>query len=162
MFLSQADLSAAEKESIFALAKVNGQSKVIADHTYHLVAVRFDPLPLLSVSGSRGSFWIVDGEFGKKQMRPLEPKEVLKGELPPGVLLTWLRLPAKGKVEVLFGVIAIDVNATPAEVRKQLLQAGCKPFIADVSKLPAVKAESAAKLAEQMRKLGDRKPEKKP
>ena len=87
---SQTDLTAAEKEHIFSVAKVNGRTKIIAGRTYHLVAVRFDPLPLLSVSGSRGPFWIFDGGFGKARMRWVESKE-LKGDLPLGLQLSWLR-----------------------------------------------------------------------
>jgi hypothetical protein len=155
-----AEVAAAEKQSAFGVAKVNGRTKVIEDHTYHLVAVHYDPLPLLSISGSRGSFWIIDGEFGEARMYPVDPKEALEGKLPPGLGLVWLRLPAEGKVEMVFGVTAPKRKATPAEVRKLLIQAGYQPFIVEGNIIPAIQVENATELVEQMRRMDKRNPTK--
>jgi hypothetical protein len=129
-----AEVAAAEKQSAFGVAKVNGRTKVIEDHTYHLVAVHYDPLPLLSISGSRGSFWIIDGEFGEARMYPVDPKEALEGK------------PKR--------------KATPAEVRKLLFQAGYQPFIVEGNIIPAIQVENATELVEQMRRMDKRNPTK--
>jgi hypothetical protein len=134
------------------VAKVNGRTKEVAGKTYHLVAIRYEAALDLLVSGSRGPFWLVNGEFAEARMLPPQPEESPKGDPPHGVRLLWLRLPPDGQLEVLYGVTAPKPGASPAQLRQQLLKDGYRPFVADVAKLPAVQVQTAAELAERLPK----------
>lgn len=84
-------------------------------------------------------------------------EEMLPGKLDLGIRLAWMKLPDKGNLEVLFGLVYSETPESPAQYRKQLLEAGCKPFTIDVTMLPEVKAETAESLSEQMLKIGLKK-----
>jgi hypothetical protein len=151
--LGASQVGAAEKQSVYAVAKVDGKTKRIDGEVYHLVAIKLDPSVLLLNTGLGSSVLLVKGSEGKVALaegdeeRRLEDKEHRYS-------LCWLRLPAKGEIEVLWGGLS-DPKEGEAVLRERLIKAGYAPFKVDVQKLPVVKPGDAKGLLAELDRLAE-------
>ena len=73
-------------------------------------------------------------------------------------MTAWVRLPEKGTVEAMLGVIAYSPeNRDKKAVRQQLLKLLYKPFTLDVKDIPVVEAKTAEELSKAVLALPEPK-----
>jgi hypothetical protein len=139
--------------TVFGLARVNGQSKKVDGRTYHLVALYFDPRVLLLGTNTTDVECLLNGKpLADWTLQPTAD-EKLPGASDLRLRLTWLALPEKGDLEVLFGPVHHDGSVLgPDGKRKQMREGGFVPYTVGVDRLPAVKATTVKQLAEAMEK----------
>jgi len=142
---------AAEKKTVYAVAKVDGRTKRIDGKVYHLVAMKLDPSVFLLNTGLGSSVLLINGSHGKAALEDGDKERELQ-DRGHRIHLLWLHLPDKGEIEVLWGGLS-DPKEKDAELRVRLIKAGYAPFTVDVQKLPAVKAGDAKELVFALDKL---------
>jgi hypothetical protein len=142
---------AAENETVFAVAKVDGKTKMIDGHIYHLVAIKLDARIWLQGTGLGSPVLAVEGNLGKTALADGD-KERDMAERAGGVEMLWLRLPEKGEIEVVWGALS-DPKESATELRDRLVKAGYKSFKIEVRKIPVVKADGKKELSAALDRL---------
>ncbi len=148
----------AEKHQVVtAVVKVNGKTKQFDGEKYHLVALQYDPIVDLLISGSTSVYWLINDKGRAETVRQVELADRLPGKLEsprPGsvLLMMWLKLPAEGELEILVGAVIVGPEKGE-QLRKKLLDYNYVPFTIDVSKIPDLKADTAEELSRELKKL---------
>ncbi len=140
-----------EKETVFAVAKIDGKTKKLDGKVYHLAAIKLDPSVLLLNTGSGSSVLLVKGSVGKVALEEGDKERELE-DAGHRYRLYWLRLPDTGEIEILWGGLSDPKEAEPV-LRERLIKAGYLPFKVDVQKLPVVKPGDAKELLSELDKL---------
>lgn len=143
--------------TISAVARVAGASKAVDGVTHHLVAWRFDRMQYMRQTNGSDLCWSLAAGDGT----PL-PQAVVDagpvGRWEDGVMTAWVRLPEKGTVEAMLGVISYSpANHDKKAVRQKLLKARYKPFTLDVKDIPVVEAKTAEELSKAVLALPEPK-----
>jgi hypothetical protein len=149
---------AAEKEPtvvVKGIVKVAGRKKVIDGKTYSLVGLREDWAKLLGVGGATDVAEVVNGKVGDRMMRPPSAEDSLRGKGYGGDALVWLRLPERGRLEYLCGVIHGPVGDVKV-LERRLRAAGYGPYTIEVSDIPVIEAKTMEDLSKALDRVSPR------
>lgn len=138
------------ERSIYAVAKLNGKTKMADGIEYHLVAVHMDDNVMARIANNTDMVWLFNDEVGNLLRQQPTETEHLPGKLRLDVAYFWLQLPKKGAIEISLGVV--DPRTLNIRTRTQFALETAQESAASLQKVIDYQKE----LREKTGKLGDK------